>query len=263
MPNPTFRWFELMTTDAKAAEAFYGAVVGWRAEAVGGADMAYTTFHVGQANAIAGMLTLSPDAAATQGPVWMGYLAVSDVDDYAQRVAKAGGTVLHGPMDIPGILRMAGVKDPTGTPFVVYRGIVPEGQPDGPPEGEPGEAGYVGWRELMAGDGAKAWAFYESVFGWNEAGVHDMGPMGAYRLWSASGGQGMAEAEGGMMTAPQGAPPMWNFYFRVTGIDAAAERLKAAGGQVINGPHEVPSVDWIVQGKDPQGAMFSLISATK
>ena len=109
MPNPRFRWFELMTTDAKAAEAFYGAVVGWRAEAVGGTDMAYTTFHVGGANAIAGMLTLSPEAAAAQGPVWMGYLAVPDVDDYAQRVVKAGGTLVHGPSDIPGVLRMAGV----------------------------------------------------------------------------------------------------------------------------------------------------------
>jgi uncharacterized protein len=30
---------------------------------------------------------------------------------------------------------------------------------------------------------------------------------------------------------------------------------------VINGPMEVPGDDWIVQGIDPQGAMFSLVGA--
>jgi hypothetical protein len=39
------------------------------------------------------------------------------------------------------------------------------------------------------------------------------------------------------------------------------ERLKLGGGQVINGPMQVPGGSWIVQGLDPQGAMFSLVSA--
>ncbi len=39
------------------------------------------------------------------------------------------------------------------------------------------------------------------------------------------------------------------------------ERLKQSGGTVINGPMEVPGGEWIVQGLDPQGAMFSLVSA--
>jgi predicted enzyme related to lactoylglutathione lyase len=37
--------------------------------------------------------------------------------------------------------------------------------------------------------------------------------------------------------------------------------VKANGGQVINGPMEVPGGSWIVQGKDPQGAMFALVGA--
>ncbi|HEV3493415.1 MAG TPA: VOC family protein, partial [Reyranella sp.] len=47
---------------------------------------------------------------------------------------------------------------------------------------------------------------------------------------------------------------------QVDGIGAAMERLKAGGGSVINGPMEVPGGNWIVQGLDPQGAMFSLVS---
>ena len=266
MSNPRFRWYELMTTDAAAAAVFYRAVVGWRTEDAGGPGMAYTTFHVGDAYGMAGMLTLSPEArAAGAQPGWMGYLGVPDVDDYARRLVAAGGTVHQPPMDIPGVLRMAGVKDPTGTAFVIYKGIPQTGEADaGPPEGAPGEVGYVGWRELMAGDGQRAFDFYSGLFGWNEAGVHDMGPMGTYRLWSTTGAMGMAAAEGGMMTAPPGGPgPRWNFYFRVAGADAAAARITAAGGQVINGPHQVPSNDWVVQALDPQGASFNLISATK
>jgi predicted enzyme related to lactoylglutathione lyase len=53
----------------------------------------------------------------------------------------------------------------------------------------------------------------------------------------------------------------WNYYFQVDGIGPAMERLKAGGGTVINGPMEVPGGNWIVQGLDPQGAMFSLLSA--
>ena len=42
-------------------------------------------------------------------------------------------------------------------------------------------------------------------------------------------------------------------------LDAAVERVKKAGGQVINGPMEVPGPAWIIQGIDPQGAMFALV----
>jgi predicted enzyme related to lactoylglutathione lyase len=53
-------------------------------------------------------------------------------------------------------------------------------------------------------------------------------------------------------------PTAWMIYFRVPDVHAAAERVKAAGGSIINGPMEVPGGDWIVQGMDPQGAAFAL-----
>jgi predicted enzyme related to lactoylglutathione lyase len=43
-------------------------------------------------------------------------------------------------------------------------------------------------------------------------------------------------------------------------VRLAAERIKAKGGQIINGPHEVPGGQWIVQALDPQGAMFALVA---
>jgi predicted enzyme related to lactoylglutathione lyase len=65
---------------------------------------------------------------------------------------------------------------------------------------------------------------------------------------------------GGIFTKPaeMPGPPAWCHYIMVDGVDAAAERVKAAGGQIINGPMEVPGGDWIAQGIDPQGAMFAV-----
>jgi predicted enzyme related to lactoylglutathione lyase len=53
-------------------------------------------------------------------------------------------------------------------------------------------------------------------------------------------------------------PPNWAIYFRVPDLDAAVERIKASGGQILNGPMEVPDGDRIVNAMDPQGAAFSL-----
>jgi len=54
--------------------------------------------------------------------------------------------------------------------------------------------------------------------------------------------------------------PAWTYYFNVAGINDAAGRVKAGGGQVVNGPMQVPGGSWIVQCLDPQGAMFALVS---
>jgi len=41
-------------------------------------------------------------------------------------------------------------------------------------------------------------------------------------------------------------------------LDAAAARVKAGGGRILEGPREVAGGRWIVRGTDPQGAMFGL-----
>lgn len=53
-------------------------------------------------------------------------------------------------------------------------------------------------------------------------------------------------------------PPNWLIYFRVADLDAAVARVKANGGQVLNGPMEVPGGSRIVNAMDLQGAAFSL-----
>jgi predicted enzyme related to lactoylglutathione lyase len=62
-----------------------------------------------------------------------------------------------------------------------------------------------------------------------------------------------------MFTKPPTMPaPAWLYYFNVSDLDAAAQRVQAGGGQILLGPVEVPGGSSIVQCADPQGAMFAL-----
>lgn len=57
--------------------------------------------------------------------------------------------------------------------------------------------------------------------------------------------------------------PIWLYYFNVDAVEAALQRVKAGGGQVLNGPMEVPGPMWVAQCADPQGALFAIVSANK
>jgi uncharacterized protein len=125
--------------------------------------------------------------------------------------------------------------------------------PTPPPPGTPG---HIGWRELHAGNGDGAFAFYSKLFGWTKADAMDMGACGVYQIFAIDGAP-----SGGMMTKMPDTPaPFWLYYFNVDAIDAAAGRAKDAGGKVLMGPHQVPGGGWIVQCFDPQRAMFALVA---
>ena len=251
-PQGRFVWYELMTTDTAAAERFYREVVGWVAADAGMPDMSYTILSAGDAP-VAGLMAVPAEAAAAGAqPGWIGYVAVPDVDDYAGRVERAGGAVLRAPDDVPNMLRFAVVADPSGVPFVIFKGTGGS-MPDVPLKA----LGHAHWHELYGGEVEPTFGFYSDLFGWTKDEAMDMGDGGVYQLVS----MGRGEAEGAMMKGQEGGPsPRWNFYFRVGDIKSAIERIKEKGGQVMMGPYEVPSGDWIVQGMDPQGAAFSLVA---
>jgi predicted enzyme related to lactoylglutathione lyase len=252
MQAGNFVWIELMTTDSKAAERFYQHVVGWNMVDAG-MTPPYTLLMAGEAM-VGGVMTLPADAAAAgTPPCWTGYVGVDDVDAMAARVTAAGGSVCRLPEDIPGVGRFAVVADPHGAVFIIFKGT---GEPQAASPA-PDAIGSVGWHELHAGDGAKAFEFYSGLFGWTKTEAIDMGPMGVYQTFAAGG----AAAVGGMMTRMPDTPvPFWLYYFNVEAIDAAAGRVTSAGGKVVMGPHQVPGDLWIVQCMDPQGAMFALLS---
>jgi uncharacterized protein len=253
--NGDFVWYELRTTDAQAATDFYTHVVGWEPQGSGDPGGVPYTLLTAEGIGIGGLMQLTPEmSAGGMRPGWVGFIGVSDVDAYAQRIEQGGGKLHCPPMDIPGIGRFASVQDPQGATFMIFKGS----REGAPPRPVPGSAGSVGWNELSANDEKSAWPFYSSVFGWQADSEMDMGPAGIYRMFN-NGGPRM----GAMMTRdPKTAPaPFWLFYFSVVDIDAAAARIQEKKGQVIMGPHEVPGGQWIVLAMDPQGALFSLVGS--
>jgi predicted enzyme related to lactoylglutathione lyase len=250
-----FVWYEYMGDDLRASVSFYTKVVGWTAKDAGMSSFPYELLSVGD-TMVAGMMAIPPDAKAMGvRPSWIGYIWVEDVDAAARKLTEKGGRVYREPSDIPGIGRFAVVADPYGGSFALYRDQ--GGNPPPPPP--PATPGLVGWHELHADDGAKALAFYCDFFGWKKEREFDMGPMGVYYLFDTGNGE-----HGGIMTRrPETPMSFWLYYFNADGADAAAERVKANGGRVINGPHEVPGGQWIVQALDPQGGMFALVAPKK
>lgn len=246
-----FVWHDVMTTDVKAATAFYCNVVGWQAKdsEIPGVD--YTLLYAGDTQ-VGGIMPI-PEENKGMPPMWMGYIGVDDVDAYPDKVVKAGGKIWKAPQDIPGVGRFAVAGDPHGAGFILFKGNG-EAMPPAPFM----EKGHVGWNELHCGNLDEAWTFYSGLFGWQKGFAHDMGPeWGVYQTF---GETGEAPGMGGMMKKMASAPmPTWTYYFSVGDIDAAANRVKDNGGSVLMEPHQVPGGTWIAPCIDPQGAMFALI----
>jgi predicted enzyme related to lactoylglutathione lyase len=240
-------WYELMTTDMKAAEKFYQAVVGWTVKSFDASPDPYDMWHRADGMPVGGVMKIPQ--GMNFPPHWGMYVGVPKLEDAVAHVQKAGGSTLSPVIDIPDIGRMQTVRDPQGVAFSVY-------EPSSPPlpEAEP-QAGDASWHELHTNDAEAAMKFYTDLFGWQPTEAMDMGLMGKYHMF------GRSFPLGGMMKKmPQMAnvPPHWAIYFHVPDIKAAAEKIKANGGQILNGPMEVPGGDWIINGMDPQGAAFSL-----
>ncbi len=250
-PRGRFGWYELMTNDMKAAGKFYSEVVGWTTKEMPASEgMEYTTFNVGDAG-IAGMLNLPGHTA------WIGYIAVDDVDAHIEKIVEAGGKLWKPATDVPGMLRFAVMSDPQGAAIVVFTPNPAMPSPERPPSGA---TGTIGWHELYTTDLEGGFDFYNKLFGWTKLSDMDMGQMGSYRIFDQ--GEGKSMGDGGMMTKPPQVPvAAWQFYFVVDSIEAAIERVKSGGGKVVHGPVQVPGDSWIIQGQDPQGAMFALVSS--
>jgi predicted enzyme related to lactoylglutathione lyase len=255
-PRGNFIWYDVMTNDTKAAGDFYKEVVGWSAAEFPMADGSnYTVFSQGQ-TMVGGLMKIPPEASAMGAkPCWSGYIAVDDVDADAKRIGEAGGKIMRPPTDIPNIGRFAVAADTGGAMFLIFK----PSSSETPAAHAPMAPGFVGWHELYADNLDREWDFYSKLFGWAKERSMDMGAMGVYQTFAINGVE-----SGGMMKRTADMPgSFWNYYLGVDSVVAAAERAKQRGATVVNGPMEVPGGAWIVQALDPQGAFFSVISATK
>lgn len=254
-PLGRFCWYELMTTDPSSAEAFYPAVTGWTPEGWDGGGMPYTMWMNGEMP-VGGVMELPEDALqAGAPPHWVAYVSTPDCDGTLARVEELGGTVLWGPRDIPEVGRVAGFADPHGAVLSLHQPAE-----DPPPTPDAPRPGWFSWHELASDDWRASREFYRELFGWKDAGEHDMGPeMGIYYMFADRPDAPDGVSVGGMFDRGDSIPfPTWILYVQVEDLEAAAAAVEEHGGQVVHGPMEVPGGDRVAQCVDPQGAVFAL-----
>jgi predicted enzyme related to lactoylglutathione lyase len=263
-----FVWYELMSPDAKASEAFYGPLLGWRFH--GGAD--YREIE-GSDGGVGGILQLTPEMnAGGARPGWLGYLLVDDVDKMVISIEHGGGRVYLPARTMNGVGRFAMVADPQGAPFYVIKPTPPASEPNKEVNAfsyDRPRAGHCAWNELSTSDPAAARQFYASRFGWVKDGEMDMGPFGAYEFLRHARrapdglppGHGMLGAV--MKLMPGMTSPGWTFYFRVLDVDVAVAHIETHGGRLIRPPTAIPGGDFSLVAVDSQGAPFALVGGRK
>ncbi len=116
--------------------------------------------------------------------------------------------------------------------------------------------GTFSWVELSTTDAKAAKSFYTGVFGW---GVNEipMGDQGSYFIFRNR------ESDAAAMYEEVKQPPHWTSYIAVAGADAAAEKARSLGGQIVAGPFDVFDLGRMAFVMDPQGAMFAIWEAKK
>jgi predicted enzyme related to lactoylglutathione lyase len=255
VPRGRFVWYDLMTSDPQAAKSFYTELIGWGTAPWEGGPAPYTLW-TNRETPIGGVMDLPEDAKAAGAPShWLAYVDVADTEATATKAKELGGRVLHGPVTIPTVGSFAVLADPQGAVFAVFTSREQTPAREGPPE-----KGEFSWHELATSDHKAALGFYSELFGWEKTDASDMGEMGTYQMYGVGG-----MPLGGMFNKPaeMPGPPFWLFYTTVADVHASAEKVKELGGQVLNGPTEVPGGDWIAQCMDPQGAAFAIHSVKK
>ena len=112
-------WHELMAGDLNEAWTFYSTVFGWTKDQA--VDMSedgmgtYQTFAVRGGSAFGGMMTNPP--GSPMPPLWGYYVVVEGLDAAAKRVLDGGGSILMGPMEVPGGAWILNCTDPQGAHF--------------------------------------------------------------------------------------------------------------------------------------------------
>jgi uncharacterized protein len=242
-----FVWYDLMSPDTEASKRFYTQVLGWGTRAdrpLMGIDgqPPYTMWTAGDAP-IAGLVPFSEE-------YWLGYVGVADVGHSITQAKDLGGQVLFGPHDIPKVGRFAVIEDPQGAAIALFEGV--DASP--PPQPLVPKPLEFSWRELATTDWRAALDFYRVMFGWETINENAMGPLGVYLVFGQRG-----VPYGAIFDKPPEIPATaWCYYVRVNDVCDVADKVRQNGGQVINGPVEVPSGEWIVQCRDPAGGIFAV-----
>lgn len=240
-------WVELSTPDPAGSRDFYSRLFGWKIDVQ--QDPQYGGY---------GMATVGGEDVAGIGPQmqpeptnWRLYIGTTDIDQLAEKVRSAGGTVVAPPFDVGDQGKMAVFQDPVGTFISGWQAAQMRNFKSGEPN-------TYGWAELNAHGIERATPFYREVFGWSTK----ISPMGEgqpdYTEYQIEG----RSILGGMESmAPPEVPSFWQIYFNVEDVDQANQKAIDLGAKSITAPSDYPGGRFAILA-DPQGGAFGLLKVS-
>jgi len=108
-----FHWNELMAHDVEKAKKFYAATIGWSFDSMTTPKGTYWVAKMGD-TPVAGIFPMVGPDFSGMPEQWVSYLAVDDVDARVKKAAEAGAKIMQKPFDIPGVGRIAIMREPGG-----------------------------------------------------------------------------------------------------------------------------------------------------
>ncbi len=118
------------------------------------------------------------------------------------------------------------------------------------------KVGEIVWRDLTVADAQGVRGFYADVVGWSTT-PHPMGDYADFNVCLPGDEDpiaGICHARG----ENAGVPPQWLLYVWVVDVRASAERCRALGGRVLDGPRGMGNQLFCVI-QDPAGAVLALV----
>lgn len=113
-------WHELMSTDPKAAMAFYSKTLGWTpSTSMQMGEMGSYDLFSRNGSDIGGMMRAAPGMPGPAGSRWLPYFGVDGVAAAVTRITAAGGTCFMDPREVPGGAFILVAADPQGAHFAL------------------------------------------------------------------------------------------------------------------------------------------------
>jgi predicted enzyme related to lactoylglutathione lyase len=113
-----FSWNELATETWEGAWSFYSQLFGWKeADQMDMGDMGKYQMYSRGAHPLGGIFNRPPEIPV---PGWLFYIRVPEIEAAVEKVKALGGTVINGPMEVPGGDKIAQCVDPQGATFAVH-----------------------------------------------------------------------------------------------------------------------------------------------
>lgn len=246
-------WFDLGSSNVEKSAAFYSAIFGWTAEAVGGEETGGYTTYTHDRDLVAAVAPhqidtpyhrpYGPDGSQGMPAIWTVYFHTDAVDELPARVTSAGGEIIMLPMDVFGLGHMAVFADPAGAAFAVWQ---PGSMPGASKVNQPHSISHV---ELVTDSVDEVRDFYREVLALDPAG------KGYDTTWTVDGEVVAATKS---LKASSAALPHWHIAIGVPDCATTVAAAVDAGATLERGPLESSS-GVRADLKDPLGAGFSIV----